>query len=476
MADDRRNSRLESGSVPFTEVLDGFRGIGTYEWRVAEDRLDWSPELRAIYGLERAPDAESGFAERVHPEDRTRVEAETSAYLGTGSSYAHEFRIVRPDGEIRTVHDRGVIERFQDGRVKRLLGLNIDITELRQQQLEAEASLRESEARLQLAYEVADIGAWDLDLTRRQSVWSKRLYELLGIDAGQPASDHLFLSHVHPDDQTWMRERYDSAIAQRTVFDEVFRIIRSDGEVRHVVGKGRVVEQADGEPTRMIGVNYDITDLIQAHEQKHLLMREVHHRFKNTLSMVQAVARQTMQSQPEDFLARFTARIQGLSSAQDMLVHNMWTGVDVLPLVHSQLAHMKDAIGRRIRLSGPAIRLKSDAAQALGMAIHELATNAGKYGALSGETGDVSIEWRLEGDPAGGRQFVISWVERGGPPVSKPERLGFGSVVIDRMASAAMNAQVDVDYRPEGLSWELHCPDDCISRATADRGLPSQGD
>ncbi|MCB8838002.1 sensor histidine kinase [Aurantimonas sp. VKM B-3413] len=462
MSENDRDMRLGSETMPFCQTLRGFKGIGTYEWVVAEDRVVWSPELMAIYGVERAPDAERGFTEMVHPEDRMRVEAETSAFMGDGETYEHEFRIVRPNGEVRTVHDRGVIERSKDGSVRRMLGLNLDITELRQAEFETKAKLRESEARLQLAYEVADIGAWDLDLRKRRSVWSAGLYNLLGLEPAQPASDELFFEHVHPDDAGWLRERFREAIAARTTFDEVFRVVRRDGEARIVTGKGRVVEEIDGEPTRMIGVNYDITERMEAQEQSHLLMQEVNHRFKNMLSLIQVVARQTMQSQPAAFLERFNARIQALSAAQDMLVHNKWVGVDVEALVRSQLAHMKDAIGRRIWITGPRIQIKADAAQALGMAIHELLTNAGKYGSLSSDEGQVSIDWRLQTDPTGQRQFVISWIEKDGPPVVKPAHNGFGSVVIEKMTRNALDASVEVKYEPKGLNWRLQCSDGCL--------------
>lgn len=463
MSEDR-DTRLDPRTIPFCQTLRGFKGIGTYEWVVAEDRVVWSPELMAIYGVDQAPIAEQGFTEMVHPEDRMRVEAETSAFMAEGETYEHEFRIVRPNGEVRTVHDRGLIERTNDGSVRRMRGLNVDITDLRQKELETKAKLRQSEARLQLAYEVADIGAWDLDLRKRRSVWSAGLYNLLGLEQAQPASDQLFFEHVHPDDADWLRERFAESIAARTNFDEVFRVLRSDGEARIVAGKGRVVEEIDGEPTRMIGVNYDITERMEAQEHGNLLMQEVNHRFKNMLSLVQAVARQTMQSQSEGFLERFNARIHALSAAQDMLVHNKWTGVDVEALVRSQLAHLKDAIGRRIWIAGPQLRIKADAAQALGMAIHELSTNAGKYGSLSNEKGDVSIDWRLETDLLGQQEFVISWIEKDGPPVKEPAHTGFGSIVIEKMTKHALDASVEVKYAPEGLVWRLRCSDGCLLR------------
>lgn len=467
MSDGGRKNHSDSAKSAFVLSLTGFKGIGTYEWAVASDRLEWSAELMAIYGLDQPPDAERGFTEMVHPDDRTRVEAETSAFMGQGETYEHEFRIVRPDGAVRTIHDRGIVHRFGDGSVRCIQGLNIDITELRAAQSDAEEKLRQNEQRLQLAYEVADIGAWDLDLKKRRSVWSGGLYDLLGLERSRPASDELFFEHVHPNDVDTLRERFVEAIDARTTFDETFQVVCKDGKVRIVAGKGRVVEEVDGEPTRMIGVNYDITERMEPDEQARLLMQEVHHRFKNMLALVQAIARQTMQTNSENFLARFSARIQALSAAQDMLVHDQWRGADVEDLVRSQLGHMKGIIGERIRLKGPRVPLKADAAQALGMAIHELATNAGKYGALSNEAGTVRIEWQLDREPSGDRFFEISWVERNGPLVKKPERLGFGSLVIERMTSNAMNASVDVDYEPLGLTWRLRCSDACLPNANA---------
>ena len=181
-------------------------------------------------------------------------------------------------------------------------------------------------------------------------------------------------------------------------------------------------------------------------------MREANHRAKNMLSLVQAIARQTAARESEDFVGRFTERIQALAANQDLLVRNKWQGVDVGDLVRAQLAHFADLVGPRIAVHGPNLRLNAAAAQATGLALHELATNAGKYGALSTDRGRVDVSWGTHGDT-----FTMSWSEREGPPVSAPKRRGFGTMVIEGMAKQSVDGAVELNYAPSGLTWRLNC-------------------
>jgi PAS domain S-box-containing protein len=210
--------------------------------------------------------------------------------------------------------------------------------------------------------------------------------------------------------------------------------------------------QSDGRRL-FVCVAQDVTERKAHEEQVHLLMREVNHRSKNMLSLVQVIARQTAAREPEDFIGCFTERIQALAANQDLLIRNEWQGVDVEDLVRAQLAHFADLVGSRIAVDGPKLRLNAAAAQAIGLALHELATNAGKYGALSVDAGHVRMAWRFDGDI-----FSMHWTERNGPPVSPPERRGFGSTVIDSMAKRTLGGEVELDYAPSGLAWRLTCP------------------
>jgi two-component sensor histidine kinase len=182
-----------------------------------------------------------------------------------------------------------------------------------------------------------------------------------------------------------------------------------------------------------ISIAEDVTDQKAHEEQVQLLMREIDHRARNILSLVQVIAHQTAAREPEDL--------------------NEWQGVDAEDLVRAQLADFANLVGFRITVHGSHVRLNPAAAQAIGLALHELATNAGKYGALSVDTGRVDVGWRLDGDI-----FAMSWTERKGPPVSPPKRRGFGSMVVDPMVRQTVNGEVQLDFIPSGVVWNLTCP------------------
>jgi two-component sensor histidine kinase len=203
----------------------------------------------------------------------------------------------------------------------------------------------------------------------------------------------------------------------------------------------------------VVGTVADITQRKDREEKEQLLMREISHRAKNMLSVVHSIAQQTATRKPEDFVESFSERIQALSASQDLLVRNEWTGVDVKDLAQAQLAHFTDLIGRRIILHGPSLRFRAASAQAIGLALRELSTNAAKYGALSTNAGHVDIGWGTDGDI-----FTMSWTERGGPPVSAPRRRGFGTTVMESMVERSLDGKVRLDYLLPGVTWHLTCP------------------
>ncbi|MFO1080246.1 MAG: sensor histidine kinase [Reyranellaceae bacterium] len=209
-------------------------------------------------------------------------------------------------------------------------------------------------------------------------------------------------------------------------------------------------------------VNAAIAARRQAEQRLQVVTQEVSHRFKNLLTIVQLVAQRTTFTSRPEFLARFAQRLQALAAAQDLLLSSQGRGVDLEALLRSQLAHFADSLDTRISLGGPPLALTPRAAQTLGMAAHELATNAGKHGALSSEAGRIEIVWRLESSDDGEQRFHLRWQESGGPPVMAPSGKGLGSAVIERLVAADLDCSPALSYAAAGFSWSIDCPADAV--------------
>ena len=334
-----------------------------------------------------------------------------------------------------------------------------DITE----RARADETLRESQARLRHAADAAGLTYVEVDFARRRIRTAENFATVMGYASPPDEADdttrgtQLLLDHVVALD----RPRVEAALQEFRVgvrFGKIAYRVRGDDQIERFIESMWSSEYgSDGKPLRAFATNLDITEMKRAEEHSKLLMAEVNHRAKNLLAVVQAIAQQTAKhSDPATFVARLTDRIGGLTTSQDLLVSNNWQGVEVSHLVEGQLAHFTDLMGRRIFLMGPPARLTPAAAQGIGMALHELATNASKYGALSNKVGRVHITWQVADVPA--PTLTIRWLEEGGPKVAPPTRLGFGQLVIGRMVESAVDGTVEVEYSESGLSWKLSAP------------------
>jgi PAS domain S-box-containing protein len=264
---------------------------------------------------------------------------------------------------------------------------------------------------------------------------------------------------VHPEDREANIVEIRRLLSEQIPsFEIVNRYICKDGVELWVHKHGSLLRDACGRPSHIIALVTDISERKRHEEHTQLLLREVNHRSKNMLSLVQSIAHLTAATGPQDFVKRFGERIRSLSAAQDLLIKHEWKAVPLADLIRLQLSHFADLIGGRIALSGSPLSISQAASQTIGMALHELATNAAKYGALSNEAGRIAITWNLESNGAAEPKFTMSWVERDGPPVVKPLRRGFGSKVTCRMVESAVSGGVSVDYAPSGLVWRLECP------------------
>jgi two-component system CheB/CheR fusion protein len=178
----------------------------------------------------------------------------------------------------------------------------------------------------------------------------------------------------------------------------------------------------------------EITERKRAEEQQALLLRELTHRVKNSLAVAQAIAHTTLRTMatPDQFAARFLGRLQALATSHDVLMQSDWRGADLVSLIAGQVAGQVGDDGTRLQLDGPTLSLPPEVAADFGLVMHELATNAAKYGALSCPGGKVTIRWRVT-KKARGRRLSLTWMERGGPPVTAPGRTGFGTAMIRRV-------------------------------------------
>ncbi len=392
----------------------------------------------------------------THPDDRDDSR-ELARRLDAGESdvFDVEKRYVRKDGTV--VWARTTVNVIHDefGRPLRHTAVIQDLSARKQ----AEQALEESKARLQLALNATRLGSWQYDPVRRVVSGDARSKEIFDVVADEMPIEEI-KKRVHPDDAEMFLASRERALnpADPKPYANEYRIKRKEGEIRWIEAHGLADFEGVGRKRRVVGFTgtvADVTERKEREEREQLLMREVNHRAKNILSVVEAIARQTATRNPEDFIERFSERIQALSASQELLVRNEWRGVEIEDLVRAQLSHFVDLIGSRIVLDGPKLRLKAASAQAIGLAVHELATNAGKYGALSTDKGRVDVCWATDGGA-----LAMSWTERDGPPVSAPKRRGFGTTVMERMAEGSLGGTVDLDYATSGLTWRLTCPAD----------------
>lgn len=342
-----------------------------------------------------------------------------------------------------------------------------------------ERSLRESDDRLRLALASGGTGTWDWDLKSNTLTWDQRMRELWGLGPDDPVTFDVFVSAINPLD----RESTFAAIekaqdAEAPVEYDVEQRVNGvrDGVERWVAANGRA-HFAGGVPARMTGTARDITDRKRWEEHIHLLMREVTHRSKNLLAVIQAMARQTKAGSKTvaDFEIRFSGRLQALAASHDLLVQRDWHGVPIGDLVKSQLGHYLDQHASQIEIDGQKMIVTPEAAQNIGLAVHELSTNAAKYGALSVPQGRVEVRWaRTDGDGENSR-FLMIWIEKGGPEVAPPTHKGFGQVVMEQLAARALQGKATLHFEPEGVCWTLDIPASHILAQDAEKAPRPKG-
>jgi PAS domain S-box-containing protein len=319
------------------------------------------------------------------------------------------------------------------------------------------AELRHSEEQLRTAAEAAQFGAYDVDVPNNCVFWSPQLMRILGTDnVGDKITIETVISFIHPDDSERMKLSLQRLLEGRQdVYEFEFRIRRGDGEIRWVMDRGQAVKDAASKKVvRIVGVLIDISKLKSAEQRQELLLNELDHRVKNTLAIVQSIALQTMRTRPEpkEFSQAFSSRLSSLANAHNLLTQGAWHGATLTDTLMAALAPFGDVV-RQVTIFGPPITLSPNIVVTVTLMLHELVTNAVKYGALSDPAGKVHASWATSDDPRG---VIVSfrWSEIDGPPVHKPSAEGFGSRLL-RTSIAQLRGKIDLEYPPDGLKCHI---------------------
>ncbi len=336
--------------------------------------------------------------------------------------------------------------------------------------------LRQSEQSRGLALAAGNMGSWDFDPVSGARFWDEGQSHIFGVDHASfvPTADSV-RKGLHPDDIDKVRGLIETLTPDNATCELEFRIVRPTGEIRWCTTVAVASFDPAGRPTRFSGVTTDITERKEAETRQALLAREVDHRAKNTLAVVQAIVRMAKRDTIEDYAKAVEGRIGALAQTHELLSQSRWEGADIRRLVQEELAPYQCGSPNRVTAIGPALVLVPEQAQLVAMAVHELATNAAKYGSLSVAAGRVDISWST----VDGTLF-LNWTETGGPAVVPPAKLGFGTKIISSLGGGR-RGRTHFAWLPTGLRFTLELrPQDGPHRADgaarAVQTLPSNGD
>jgi PAS domain S-box-containing protein len=336
-----------------------------------------------------------------------------------------------------------------------------DITERKKTEL----ALAEREAQLGLAGKAARVSSFIIDYATGRIQTSSGFAAIHGLaEETNELTCEEWRARMSPDDLARFEALRSRVFAERRrELNIEYRIVGADGEARWIESRGLVSYDGDGPPTRLIGVHIDITERKRAEDQQRRLVAELDHRVKNVLATVQAVAAQTLQasSSMEHFVAALDGRIRSMGSTHELLSYRRWLGIPLAELVGRELAPY--TTGSNTEIGGPEVMLSAEAAQTMAMVLHELVTNAAKYGSLSTGDGRVSVRWYALLNGNADARLCIEWQETGGPSVQVSKRTGYGTEVIRRLLPYELEGEVDLAFATEGVRCRFSVP---LSRLT----------
>lgn len=344
----------------------------------------------------------------------------------------------------------------------------LDVTDSRK----AEIALRENEARYRAALVAARMGAWETDLIEKKRIWTPEGMALFGLSLsdgiGTVGGDNdEYVAAIHPDDRRLVADFYRQA-ETTDGFPAEYRIIRPDGGQLWLAGRGQVISRANnGRAQRLISIMGDVTERKATDQRVATLMHELAHRSANLLAVVQSIARRIDRSSLslDDFHSRFEARLRALANSHQALAKQSWAAASLDDLVREQLQPFVPDRSSMLEVDGPIVDLPAEIAQTVGLAIHELATNALKHGAWSSPGGKVFVHWKLDHLAGQPRSLVFEWRERGsGPRRVGDARKGFGHVVLYELIPQSFRGTTRGEFLEDGFCWVMSLPEPQLKR------------
>lgn len=439
--------------------------MGIFQIDLATKKVQWSEEQLDIFGVAPSETGEwpSFFESRLHPDDREAVIARRRLALKTLGRHEDEYRIIRPDGETRWIQVFRQIHAGPDGKPATFSGLCVDITERKQSEAALVASEKFARSILDSSPDCIKV----LDLAGKPVYFNARARAEYRLTAAPGLTDCEWSSYCPPEHLATVDAAFEAAKrGERVEFSACFPESRN-GPRWWEVSYSPIADQ-DGNVTKILAVSRDVTERMRSEERQALLVREVTHRSKNLLAIVQSIALQSLSTgrDAEEAKELFVDRLHTLARSHAIVSNDLNEGAPIMDVMRQELEAFSDAV----EIRGPNIMISRKATQNLALAVHELATNAAKYGALTSANGTIEIRWRLEGGGNAGR-FRFRWRERGGPAPTAGAMSGFGSLLLDRVIAHELRAIPRADFTPEGLDYTIDAP---LSEIAAELG-PKDG-
>jgi PAS domain S-box-containing protein len=333
---------------------------------------------------------------------------------------------------------------------------------------ESNARLIQSEQLRTLALAAGQMGTWAWDVIGGEGSWDDGQYRIFGVDRESfPVTIQNIRTLIHPEDWDRLTKAWAQVAEITPPIQAEFRVRRPSGEVRWCIGTA-AASYDGGRVGRMTGVIIDITDRKDAEERQTLLAREVDHRARNALAVAQSIVRLTRASRIDDYVTAVEGRIGALARSHALLSDSRWQGADLGTIVEEEIAPYRVNGRDRIIVTGPKVVLEPATAQSLALALHELATNAAKYGSLSAPMGQLRLTWKVRSG-----NLVLEWLEAGGPPVGPPSTKGYGSRLINDSIGYLLSGAATFEWRCDGLRCTLSVPlGDKSKLGLAGEGLP----